>query len=224
MILDSGIQLEIRRATSVDDLESISELLYKTDQFIYPYWFGSLENCKSELSKLIVEEKFFFNVNHLYVAVDQEKNKIMGLICVVDKSVDLDYDYQKLEKLNDRYNFTVNHYIKGLIKEVKESDFAYISNVCVHEDYRGMKIGNQLVNYIIELYTQKCFKEVVLDVLAENPGAIHLYKKLGFEQFTEIFKGFNHPDKEKPDVFSMKIGLNSERNSVNGLGKCLKKN
>lgn len=207
MILENGINMEIRKATIDDDLIAIAELLYKTDQYIYPYWFESLESCKNELSKLLVEDKFFFYVEHLYVAVDQVKNRIMGLICAVDKEVDLSYDYSKLEVVNERYSFTVNNYIKGLIHEVKESDFAYISNVCVHEDYRGMKIGNCLVNHVIKIYTEKCFKEIVLDVLAQNPGAIHLYEKLGFEQFTEIFKGFNQPDKEKPDVFSMKVEI-----------------
>lgn len=214
MILENGINMEIRRAKLDDDLSAIAELLYKTDQYIYPYWFGSLENCKNELSKFLVEDKFFFNVEHLYVAIDQVKGRIMGLICAVDKAVDLSYDYSKLESVNDRYSFTVNNYIKGLINEVKESDFAYISNVCVHEDYRGMKIGNHLVNYVINIYTEKCFKEVVLDVLAQNPGAIHLYKKLGFEQFTEIFKGFNNPEKEKPDVFSMKFKISVDEENM----------
>lgn len=215
MILENGIDLEIRKASINDDLYRISELLYKTDQFIYPYWFGSLANCKNELSKFIIEDNFLFNVNNLYIAIDKKSNQIMGLVCVIDKGTDLTYNYEKLEKVNERYSFTVNNYIKGIIKEVKESDFAYISNVCVHEDYRGMKVGNHLVNYVIDLYTEKCFKEVVLDVLAENPGAIHLYEKLGFEQFSEIFKGFNGKNKEKPDVFSMKVNLeNSRQNEV----------
>ena len=55
--------------------------------------------------------------------------------------------------------------------------------------------------------SDKLYKEVVLDVLANNPGAIKLYQNLGFEQFTEIFKGFNNPSMEKPKVFSMKTKL-----------------
>ena len=40
----------------------------------------------------------------------------IGIRFRYDKSVDLDYDYSKLEKINDRYKFTINNYIKGLIK------------------------------------------------------------------------------------------------------------
>ena len=58
--------------------------------------------------------------------------------------------------------------------------------------------------HVIDVYRKKYFKEIILDVLAHNTGAIKLYQNLGFEQFTEIFAGFNNPEREKPDVFSMK--------------------
>ena len=163
-------------------------------------------SCK-ELTPLLLEDKFFFNINNLYVAYSNDANEIIGVTCIVDKSVDLNYDYDKLKKVNDRFKFTIENYIEGLIKEVKESEFAYISNVCVDEKYRGMHIGNQMISTIIDIYKERLFKEIVLDVIAANPGAIKLYQNLGFEQFTELFKGFNDPNKEKPEVFSMKNEL-----------------
>ena len=208
------LNLKIRKATVNDNLEEIAELIYYTDDYIYPYWFGNLENCQRELPKLLVEENFFFNVKNLYIAIDVENDKIVGVVCVLDKSYDFEYDYNKLRKYSERYCFTVDNYIMGLINEVREADFAYISNVCVHKEYRGKHIGNKLVSYVIDVYTEKMFDEIVLDVLAQNPGAIKLYQNLGFEQFTEIFKGFNGPNSQKPDVFSMKvqIGDNKEDN------------
>ena len=197
----------IRKASKDDNLKKISELLYKTDVYIYPYWFGNLDNCIKELTPLLLEDKFFFNINNLYVAYSNDANEIIGVTCIVDKSVDLNYDYDKLKKVNDRFKFTIENYIEGLIKEVKESEFAYISNVCVDEKYRGMHIGNQMISTIIDIYKERLFKEIVLDVIAANPGAIKLYQNLGFEQFTELFKGFNDPNKKKPEVFSMKNKL-----------------
>ena len=88
-----------------------------------------------------------------------------------------------------------------LIKEVKESDLAYISNVCVAKKYRGKHIENIMLSYVIEIYKEKLFKSIDLDVLANNPGAIKLYQNLGFEQFTEIFSGFNNPKEEKTASF-----------------------
>ena len=92
----------------------------------------------------------------------------------------------------------------GLIDEVNESEFAYISNVCVDPNYRDLHIGTFLLDNLLKEYKNKMYKEIVLDVLAENPRAIHLYEKMGFEKIGEIFPGFNGPEEKKPDVFSMK--------------------
>ena len=200
--------LEFRKATASDNLEEIAELIYYTDQYIYPYWFENIEKCKKELPLLMVQENFFFNVNNLYIAIDIENNKkIIGVICILDKSVDLTYNYEELRKINDRYCFTIDNYVMGLIDEVKNSDFAYISNVCVSPLYRGKHVGIRLMNYVIDVYVDKYFKEIALDVLAQNPGAIKLYENLGFEQISELFKGFSDPKIDKPDVFSMKLSL-----------------
>lgn len=205
--MNNTIKLNIRKANKNDNLEQIAELIYGTDEYIYPYWFETLENCKNQLPPLLLEENFFFNVNNLYIALDEQNKKIVGVICVVDKNKNLTYNYEPLREYNEHYKFTVDNYIMGLIEEVKESEFAYISNVCVNKEYRGQSIGKKLVNHVIEVYTEKCFNEIVLDVLAQNPGAISLYQKVGFEQFTEIFKGFNNPAEIKPDVFSMKLNI-----------------
>lgn len=204
MVQDNG-GIVVRRANINDNFKKIAELLYKTDPYIYPYWFGSLKNCINELTPLLLEKKFFFYYKNLFVAI--KDNNIVGVVCIVDKSTDLNYDYSKLKSYNERYCFTIVNYIEGLIKEVENADFAYISNVCVDEHYRGMHIGNYMVNTIIEIYKNDMFKKIVLDCLADNPGAIKLYQNLGFEKFTEIFKGFNNPKKEKPDVFSMMADL-----------------
>ena len=201
----------VRKPTKKDNLEKIAELLFNTDPYIYPYWFGTVDNCKRELAPLLLEDKFFFNINNLYITIDKGTNEIIGVMCILDKSVDLDYDYSTLKAKNERYCFTIVNYIEGLIKEVKEADFAYISNVCIDERYRGQHIGNFMMSYVIDVYKNKLFKEIVLDVLAQNPGAIKLYQNLGFEQFTEVFKGFNDPSKGKPLVFSMKTNLNNIR-------------
>ena len=196
------MELVFRKATPLDDLEKIAELLYYTDDYIYPYWFGSVENCRKELTPLLTKDKFFFNVNNLYIAVDGRN--VLGVVCIVDKGTDLSYDYTKLKAVNERYKFTIENYIMGLIEEVKEAEFAYISNVCVDPNHRDLHIGTFLVQNLIQEYKQKMFKEIVLDVLADNPRAIHLYEKMGFEKEGDIFPGFNGPDEKKPDVFTMK--------------------
>ena len=207
------VDIVFRWANENDNLEEISELLYLTDPYIYPYWFNGIENCKRELPRLLLEDKFFFNVHNLFLTIDSSINKIIGLICVVDKNVPLDYDYSALENYNERYKFTIDNYIKGLIDEVENADFAYISNVCVSPNYRGRHIGSLLVEHVIEIYKERLFSEISLDVLADNPGAIKVYENMGFNKSSEVFAGFNNPSMERPEVFSMKINLSDKNDS-----------
>lgn len=196
------MNMEFRKARASDDLEKIAELLYYTDDYIYPYWFGSVENCRKELTPLLTKDKFFYNINNIYVAV--KDNVILGVVCITDKGTDLSFDYSELRKVNRRYEFTIDNYIMGLIEEVENSEFAYISNVCVDPNYRDLHVGTFLLENLINEYKSKKFREIALDVLADNPRAIHLYEKMGFEKSSDIFPGFNSPDEKKPDVFSMK--------------------
>ena len=129
--------------------------------------------------------------------------KIVGVICIVDNSIDLSYDYSNLLQVNDRYKFTIENYIFGLIREVKNSNFAYISNVCIDKDYRGKHFGNMTLNWLIDIYKKSIFKDLALDVIKDNGAAVKLYENIWFEQSGEVFKGFNNPTEEKPDVFSM---------------------
>ena len=199
------MNLVFRRATSNDNLEKISKLLYYTDEYIYPYWFGNLENCLKELTPLLVKDKFFFNINNLYIAVFEKE--ILGVVCIVDKNTDLSFDYTELRKVNNRYKFTIDNYIKGLIDEVSNVEFAYISNVCVDPNYRDMHVGTFILEHLLQEYKKQKYDEVVLDVLADNSRAIHLYEKMGFKKDSKVFPGFNDPKEKKPDVFSMKNEL-----------------
>lgn len=200
-------ELIIRKPTPDDNLEKIAELLYNTDPYIYPYWFETLDKCKKELPPLLLEENFFFSLKNLFITIDSSNNEIIGVVCILDKTVNLDYDYSELKKKNERYKFTIENYIEELIKEVENADFAYISNVCVDANYQGKHIGKTMLKHIMELYKKNLYNHIVLDVLAENPGAIKLYQNLGFEQFTEIFEGFNDPKKKRPNVFSMETKM-----------------
>ena len=78
MIMESHDKYEFRKANSNDNILEIATLLYNTDPYIYPYWFESLDNCLSVLPKLLLEEKFFFNINNLYVLIERSSRKIIG--------------------------------------------------------------------------------------------------------------------------------------------------
>ncbi len=52
----------------------------------------------------------------------------------------------------------------------------------VKPQYRGMKLGEQLIQKIMELAKQSGYTEMVLDTLLPLKAAIYLYQKMGFQQ------------------------------------------
>lgn len=185
-----------RRAKRDDNMEEIAKLLYQTDPYIYPFWFDSDEKeCINFLKQEIFKAGFIFNYNNLYVAFDKTINRIVGVICALDKSVDLNYDYDNLKKINDKYNITINKYINPILDEVEEFDDStmYISNVCIDRSMRGKKIGTKLLGYFISKMEQNGFDKFALDCLLHNLAAKNLYHSLGFREM-KLMKGFTGGD------------------------------
>jgi len=68
-------------------------------------------------------------------------------------------------------------------------DEAHITNIAVHPDYRGQKIGDRIVKAMITAAEKEAIKNMTLEVRLSNAAAINLYKKLGFEE-AGIRKGY----------------------------------
>lgn len=199
----------IRKATKNDDLERISELIYNVDPYIYPYWFKNLENCKKVLPQLILEDKFIFNIETIYIAINSDNNEIVGLSSIVDKYSILEYDYEKLSTNNDNIKYTIENYIKPMIENIKTKNIATITNMCVKKEYRNMHIGYKLLKTVIDEYinNNNDIEYIEFDVLAHNPSAIKLYKNLGFVQISDIEEGFNGYHMKKPEVIVMSLKI-----------------
>ena len=62
-----------------------------------------------------------------------------------------------------------------------ESDKAELKRMYTLPDYRGQKIGYQLLAKAITTATELGYKELLLDTLPEMQAAIKLYREFGFE-------------------------------------------
>ena len=158
----------IRKANKNDDLERISELIYNVDPYIYPYWFGNLENCKKILPKLILEDNFIFNIETIYIAINSDNNEIVGLSSIVDKYSVSEYDYEKLSSNKDNIKYTIENYIKPMIENIKTKNIATITNMCVKKEYRNMHIGYRLLNTVIKEYVNNNDNDVEYDLSKLN--------------------------------------------------------
>ena len=60
-------------------------------------------------------------------------------------------------------------------------DEGHITNVAVHSDYRGLRIGDRLVHEMVELCKKEGVVSMTLEVRTSNTVAQNLYKKYGFK-------------------------------------------
>ena len=60
-------------------------------------------------------------------------------------------------------------------------DEGHITNVAVHSNYRGRKIGDELVKALVELCRENNIVSMTLEVRVSNVVAQNLYKKYGFK-------------------------------------------
>ena len=184
-----------RRAINSDNMKEIAALIYDTDPYIYPFWFNDDRELGIEfLSKEILKPGFIFYYENFYVAYDKIEQRIVGTVGAIDYTTNLDYDYSELEKVNYRYDFTINHYLKELIKEVKEKKYMYFTNVCVTTDYRSGGIGYKMLTNFIRLMHEAGFDEIGFDCLMHNLRGKNLYHSLGFKEVSEGigFDGTEH--------------------------------
>ena len=74
-------------------------------------------------------------------------------------------------------------------------DEAHITNIAVHPEYRGKKLGNMIVEALIEKAREIDIAEMTLEVRASNETAKNLYAKYGFK-IAGIRKEYYQDNKE----------------------------
>lgn len=60
-------------------------------------------------------------------------------------------------------------------------DEGHITNVAVHSDFRGKKIGDKLIQELVNLCREGNISSMTLEVRVSNVVAQNLYKKYGFK-------------------------------------------
>lgn len=68
-------------------------------------------------------------------------------------------------------------------------DEGHITNIAVHPDYRGQKLGERITQALINIAGKNKAGNITLEVRASNEAARNLYKKLGFVD-SGIRKGY----------------------------------
>lgn len=83
-------------------------------------------------------------------------------------------------------------------------DEAHVTNIAVHPGFRGMRIGEALLVYVMGLSKFKGAKRMTLEVRPSNKVALNLYRKYGF-----VHEGTRHAyyQDNKEDAWIMWVTL-----------------
>ena len=102
------------------------------------------------------------------------------------------------EMKNDVANYLVaeiNNKIVGYVGIWFIAGEGHITNVAVHSDYRGKKIGDELIKHLVKKCIENDIFAMTLEVRVSNIVAQNLYKKYGFK-LSGIRKEYYSDNKE----------------------------
>ena len=144
--------MNIRRAT-IEDMPGINKLL---NQVLMVHHNGRPDLFKENVKKYTDEELAEIikdETKPIFVAVD-DNNQVLGYAFCV---------YQ--QHIND-----------NILTDVKT---LYIDDLCVDEDKRGLHIGKQLYDYVVDFAKNNNFYNLTLNVWSCNESAMRFYEACG---------------------------------------------
>lgn len=186
-------------------VRSVAELIYATDEYIYPAVFGNIRTARNTIPRLISASNSFFSCNNMRIACID--GKVVGVALVLDKPFSTHVEQKLLEKLPSSFIDVNENYFKNVSKSIEEQPYeVYIACLCVRTGSRHQGIGRMLLTQIIKEYGKD--KDIWLDVLSDNVNAIRLYEQCGFRTVKQS-EGFSLNDGTAPLCLNMRRKKNS---------------
>lgn len=121
------------------------------------------------------------------IVIEEMKEEDIDGVFEVEKNCFEDYwskDSFKKELNNNLAKYLVakvDEKIAGYVGIWFVVDEGHITNVAVHENFRGKKIGDKLIKRLVEVCKDNNIVSMTLEVRASNVVAQNLYRKYGFK-------------------------------------------
>lgn len=161
------------------DLDVVANLIYDTDEYLFPFIFGPRSHGLPVLKRLIALENNSFSHRHIECIADG--NELQAILIAYDhRTIDAtaeDADYQSALPFFDRLLLVPKFWILQPILDKEDVTGVYIQNLCVAAAHRGKGLGSQLIRHYIEMQPV----DVWLDVELSNAAALRFYARLGFQ-------------------------------------------
>ncbi len=176
--------IQISPLTDKNDFEATAELIYYSDNYIYPCFCKCVETGKKIITKMI-ERNTLYRADNITIA--KHNGSVVGILVSVKtpyvlskqeyensvKAAGVDYSAECERVWNEYYALMEN-----------ETGGTYIANICVSSRYRGNRIAGMLLNTIFNSDS-----EFFLECVQTNEFAVKCYEKLGFK-IIECYPGF----------------------------------
>jgi len=171
----------IIRKGKIEDARDFSHLILLSAPVFFPSLFG--DNVLEVMENLFRYPGNIFSFEHSYF-IEMEK-KIAGMV--------LGYTWKERDQEELNTGFLLFKYlgwdiltrvpyllrVQSILGKLVAGDY-YISNIAVYPEFRGCGLGTSLLKKMEEEAVERGCKMIVLDVEADNRGAIRLYQKLGY--------------------------------------------
>lgn len=176
MIKDSTTVI-VRKLNAKDDFRRVAELIYYTDDYIFPYLFAGDVKKGAEVMGRMVNADTVYNYRNVTAALLDDR--IIGIVIALKKpfAVDLksmaDCFLNAGEIVDEKFAKVFNEYY-NLFDCTSEG--VYIANVCVDKKYRGMGVAGKMLDAVLQddgVYE--------LETVKANDAALRLYLSRGFE-------------------------------------------
>ena len=180
--------VEIRPMQSSDDFFKVADLIYQSDNYIYPYWFDNKSDAVKVIAKMIAGDTVY---NYKNVTLAVSDGQIAGALVslyspVIEKEENIIDAFTKADVKCDERTHRIFKDYYALMAEHKTG--YYLANVTVDKNFRSLGIASRLISEVIK---DKGF--VRLECVKENVGAWRLYERLGFKVKNEYPGVFGVP-------------------------------
>ena len=182
---------EYRNIRLTDNLKIIGKLLYQTDPFIYPEFFGREESAEEIMEEVVKRNLYCFGPEHIFCAFDGKKP--IAMVCT-NPGGTCKWNYDEWKTMFDERSILnqkmFDHVADGYFEPLNEENLdgqLYVLAVCVLKEERGRGIGTELMQRFVAQHEKE---RIVLDTLANNAPAVSLYESCGFEP-VEYYFGFS---------------------------------
>lgn len=173
---DCKERIIVRKLNAKDDFRRVAELIYYTDDYIFPYLFDKdVKKAADVMSRMVAADTVY---NYRNVTVALLDDRIIGIVIALKKPFEVvlknmaDCFLEAGEIIDERFSKVFNEYYNLLDCT---SQGVYIANVCVDKKYRGMGVAGKMLDAVL-----KDDEEYELETVKANESASRLYRSRGF--------------------------------------------